>query len=218
MTHPHPASAQPGDAVVRRGLAAELIEVGQRFDRRGWVPATSSNFSARLADGQTLITVSGPHKGRLSEADFLTVDAAGTPLGDVRRPSAETALHLMLYEQFGPACQAVLHTHSVTGTVLGRLSPQGVDFEDYELQKAFPGVGTHEGRMTLPVLPNTQNIPGLAADARAWFAAEPPAVPGLLIAGHGLYAWGDSVAAAERHIEALEFLMECVVLEWRLTQ
>jgi len=33
-------------------LRAELIAAGQFFHSRGWVPATSSNFSARLADAE----------------------------------------------------------------------------------------------------------------------------------------------------------------------
>jgi methylthioribulose-1-phosphate dehydratase len=30
----------------------------------------------------------------------------------------------------------------------------------------------------------------------------------LLIAGHGLYAWGQDLGEARRHLEILEFLME----------
>ena len=31
---------------------------------------------------------------------------------------------------------------------------------------------------------------------------------GLLIAGHGLYAWGEDLFSATRHLEILEFLLE----------
>ena len=60
------------------------------FHARGWAPATSGNFSARLADGRIAITASGRHKGRLAEADIMTLTADGRPTDD-RRPSAETA-------------------------------------------------------------------------------------------------------------------------------
>ena len=43
-----------------------LIEVGRAFHAQGWAPATSGNFSARLADGRIAITTSGRHKGRLT--------------------------------------------------------------------------------------------------------------------------------------------------------
>jgi methylthioribulose-1-phosphate dehydratase len=34
-----------------------------------------------------------------------------------------------------------------------------------------------------------------------------PAIPGYLLAGHGLYAWGRTPAEARRHLEALEVLL-----------
>ena len=45
--------------------AQQLIEAGRFINSQGWVPATSGNFSARLADGSIAITVSGRHKGHL---------------------------------------------------------------------------------------------------------------------------------------------------------
>jgi methylthioribulose-1-phosphate dehydratase len=36
-----------------------------------------------------------------------------------------------------------------------------------------------------------------------------PAPPALLLRGHGVYAWGESVEEAERVVEALELLMTC---------
>jgi methylthioribulose-1-phosphate dehydratase len=36
-----------------------------------------------------------------------------------------------------------------------------------------------------------------------------------LISGHGLYAWGDDLAMAKRHLEILEFLLE---QHWRELQ
>ena len=39
--------------------------------------------------------------------------------------------------------------------------------------------------------------------------AEGQPIHGFLIQKHGLYTWGDSLADARRHLEAIEFLMEC---------
>jgi methylthioribulose-1-phosphate dehydratase len=33
---------------------------------------------------------------------------------------------------------------------------------------------------------------------------------GFLVRGHGLYAWGETLAAAKRHVEGLEFLLSCL--------
>jgi len=186
--------------------SAELIAAGRFLFERGWVPATSGNFSARLSDGRLALTVSGRHKGRLTPADILLADADGRSL-DERRPSAETALHLQIYRRF-PDARAVLHPHSVNATLLSRLGRDELVLEDYELLKAFPGVDTHECRLRVPIFPNDQDVGRLAAAADAWMQANGP-VHGYLIAGHGFYTWGASVADALRHVEAFEFLFEC---------
>ena len=32
---------------------------------------------------------------------------------------------------------------------------------------------------------------------------------GFLVKGHGLYAWGNSLREAKRHLEGIEFLLSC---------
>ncbi len=193
--------------------AQQIIEAGRFLNQRGWVPATSSNFSMRLDDGSVAVTVSGYHKGALSEEAVMRVDAEGNSL-DGRRPSAETLLHTSLYQRFAEV-GAVLHTHSVNATVLSRLFERELVFEDYELQKAFSGVETHEGTITVPIFANDQEIPRLAAEVERYMDSQPP-VHGYLIAGHGLYTWGRDMAEALRHIEAYEFLFECELTMQRL--
>jgi methylthioribulose-1-phosphate dehydratase len=95
--------------------ATQLIEAGRELHALGMVPATSGNFSARLDDGRIAITVSGRHKGRLTEADIMLLDAGGRAL-DQRRPSAETGLHLQLYRRF-PMTRGILHPHSQAATL-----------------------------------------------------------------------------------------------------
>lgn len=195
-------------------IAHDLLEAGRYIDGRGWVPATSGNFSARLDAERIAITVSGRHKGRLTADDFMVVDLAGNPLTTGKRPSAETLLHTQLYAH-DPAIGAVLHTHSRNATVLSRrLGSDDLVLEGYELLKAFPGVTTHEIRVTVPVYPNEQDIPRLAGQVQAELDSGEP-LYGYLIAGHGLYTWGATVEETLRHIEAFEFLFECELEERR---
>lgn len=195
-------------------IAHDLLEAGRYIDGRGWVPATSGNFSARLDTERIAITVSGRHKGRLTADDFMVVDLAGNPLTTGKRPSAETLLHTQLYAH-DPAIGAVLHTHSRNATVLSRrLGSDDLVLEGYELLKAFPGVTTHEIRVTVPVYPNEQDIPRLAGQVQAELDSGEP-LYGYLIAGHGLYTWGATVEETLRHIEAFEFLFECELEERR---
>ncbi|WP_198321873.1 MULTISPECIES: methylthioribulose 1-phosphate dehydratase [Methylococcus] len=183
--------------------AAELIEAGRFIDSRGWVPATSGNFSARLSDGRIAITVSGRHKGRLRPEDIMLVDAAGRSL-DGRKPSAETLLHTGIYRRY-PEAGAVLHPHSPASTLLSRLVSGEVILEDYELLKALAGIDTHATRIAVPIFPNDQNIPRLALKIEEYIEMHGD-IYAYIIAGHGFYTWGRSVADALRHVEALEFL------------
>ncbi|HKJ10265.1 MAG TPA: methylthioribulose 1-phosphate dehydratase [Gammaproteobacteria bacterium] len=196
-----------GDNAEGRERAHELIRAGRLLYGRGWVPATSGNFSARLSDGRIAITVSGRHKGELEEADIMVVDPEGRATQADLRPSAETLLHTGLYKRF-PDVGAVLHPHSLHATLISRLFPAGVELAGYELLKAFSGITTHDTRLVVPVFPNDQDMRRLADQVDAYLDEHEP-VSGYLIAGHGLYVWGTTVSEALRHAEAFDFLFEC---------
>ncbi|MCW1245813.1 methylthioribulose 1-phosphate dehydratase [Pseudomonas sp. SAICEU22] len=195
-------------SLTREQLAQQIIDAGRFLYGRGWSPATSSNYSTRLSADQALLTVSGKHKGQLCIDDVLATDLDGNSLEPGKKPSAETLLHTQLY-RWRPQIGAVLHTHSVNATVLSRLTGEAfIDFEDYELQKAFSGVTTHESCVRVPIFDNDQDITRLAAKVQPWLDAHPDCV-GYLIRGHGLYTWGPGMNDALRQIEAFEFLFEC---------
>lgn len=202
------SDALPYDAARLRGLASEIIGNVRELSLAGLTPATSSNFSCRLDDRHAAITVSGRDKGRLTDDDIMVVDFDGKAVGSDRRPSAETLLHTQLYRRF-PEVGCVLHTHSQAQTIASRIfsGPGHVPLEGYELLKAFAGNDTHETRIDLPVLPNTQDMRTLAAQVDALLDRQ--CMWGYLIDGHGLYTWGRDMAEARRHLEAFEFLLSC---------
>lgn len=188
--------------------ARQLIEAGRFIDSKGWVPATSGNFSARLSDGNVAITVSGKHKGRLVREDIMLISPDGAAL-DGKKPSAETLLHTALYKRF-PEVRAVLHPHSMNATLISRLFKNELVLDDYELLKALPDIDTHETRVTIPIFANDQNIPRLSAQVDAYMNSC-DSVYAYIIAGHGFYTWGQSVEDTLRHVEALEFLFDCEI-------
>ncbi len=196
----------PFSANVFHDCAQRLIALTRTIAARGWTPATSSNFSMRLDAQHAVITVSGRDKGRLTEADFMAVDWRGRPVASEHRPSAETLLHTQLYQRF-PEIGCVLHTHSQQQTVASRLfAARGkVRLEGYELLKAFPGMHSHDASLDLPVLPNSQDMPALAAEVERLLDQQ--TLHGYLIDGHGLYTWGRDADEALRHLEAFEFLL-----------
>ncbi|NVK43951.1 MAG: methylthioribulose 1-phosphate dehydratase [Oceanospirillaceae bacterium] len=187
-----------------------ILEAGRWIDAQGWCPATGGNFSQRTGDAEALITASGRHKGRLEPQDLLRVDLAGRALDSELTPSAETLLHCCLY-RLDPEIGAVLHTHSVNSTVLSRLTAgDWLRIEGFEMQKSLRGNRTHDETVEIAVFDNTQDMQALAAAVEArWRDA--PLRWGLLVRGHGLYAWGRDMDEARRHLEGLEFLFACTM-------
>ena len=202
---------------MRAGLmtqAEALCAVARWCSERGWVPATAGNFSFRDSEtGRIFITASGLDKGAITPADLLEIDRecrvlAGPASLKLGKPSAETSLHGVIYRRF-PGAGAIVHVHTVWNTVLSdRFAADGaVPLEGYELLKALSGVATHEYREMVPVLENSQEYVGLATELEATLERFPEC-HGVLLRKHGLYTWGESVAGARRHLEALEFLFE----------
>ena len=188
--------------------AQELIEAGRFIDSKGWVPATSGNFSARLSDGTIAITVSGKHKGQLVIEDIMLIDPDGESL-DGKKPSAETLLHTALYKRF-PDVQAVLHPHSLNATLISKLFRHELILDGYELLKALQGVETHETRAVIPIFANDQNIARLSAKVDNYME-RCDSIHAYIIAGHGFYTWGQTLTDALKHLEALEYLFDCEI-------
>lgn len=189
--------------------AEAVAAVGRELAERGWAPATSGNFSARVDGAHAAITISGRDKRLLTAADIMLVDLDGAAVGSHAQPSAETLLHTQLYRRDG-GVGAVLHTHSRTQTVASRVLPRdgAIRLAGYELLKAFDGIATHATALDVPVFANTQDMTELAREVDAALTAE-PRLRVYLIEGHGAYAWGRDLAGARRHLEALDFLLAC---------
>ncbi len=195
--------------------AIALCALGRWIANRQWVPATGGNFSIRSGDNSALVTASGKDKGELSPQDLLPVSWQGQQLSCSGTPSAETALHAMLY-QLNSATKAVLHTHSVQATVFSRLISQDhYLFVGYEMQKAIGGISSHEQLLSLAIFDNTQDIPALAEQLKQRWQKQPLCY-GLLVRGHGLYVWGDSLEQAKRHLEGWEFLINCELERFKI--
>lgn len=188
---------------------SELCRVMAAVYGRGWCDGTGGNFSCLLSRAplQLLMAPSGVHKGDVSPGQLIVVDGAGAVVQGEGRASAETLLHLAIVEQTGAG--AVLHSHSHAATLLsqriGRDQPGELLLEGLEMLKGLEGITTHATGVAVPVLPNDQDLARLSAAASPLLAHAPH---GLLIAGHGLYAWGRDLATARRHLEILEFLLE----------
>ena len=188
-------------------LAKALCGAMGEIHRRGWCDGTGGNFSCVLeADPvRLLMAPSGVDKGSVAPIDLIQVNREGHVVLGSGKASAETALHLEIVKTCGAG--AVLHTHSQAGTLLSQWAcGQGrLELSGLEMLKGLDGIKTHSCSVDVPVLANNQNLTELSSQANPLLSDAPH---GLLIAGHGLYAWGRNLGSAMRHLEILEFLLE----------
>ncbi|MCG3197470.1 MAG: Methylthioribulose-1-phosphate dehydratase [bacterium] len=199
-----------GKELLTAGRA--LCACVRELNAQGWCQGTGGNFSVvlRREPLRLLITQSGKNKRHLDLPDLMMVGPGGKPVeGQTGKPSAEALLHYAIVRLTGAG--SVLHTHSVWNTLLGERFEErgGFTISGYEMLKGLEGVSTHEAKVFVPILPNSQDMNYLSIKLEDLLTAQ-PGLHGVLIAGHGLYTWGDSVAQAQRHVEILEFLFELV--------
>ncbi|ADP83765.1 methylthioribulose 1-phosphate dehydratase [Pseudofrankia inefficax] len=206
--------------------ARELVTEAARFAGFGWMRATSGNLSVVLGRDplRLAVTASGGDKGELTAGDIVLVDAVGRLLpspgaGSATaaaspsrpaaarpgpRPSAEAALHARLAAATGAG--AVVHLHTLASVRAAGRHPGGLELAGLEMLKAL-GRPADGPATRLPVIQNSQDMTVLGDAA---LAALEPAVPALLVAGHGLYAWGEDLRSARRHAEAADWLCALV--------
>lgn len=189
-------------------LLSELAEEARRLASLGLMACTGGNLSVRLpgTPPRTAVSASGLDKGRMRAEDFLLVDGAGIAVPpETRKPSDETLLHLALYGATNAA--AICHGHPPHAVALSLGVGDHIAVTAIEMQKAFAGTKTHQCVRRMPVIDNSQDMVELSARA---LAARDADVPAVIVRGHGVYAWGRSIAEAGRHLETVEWL--CRVL------
>ncbi|WP_158892110.1 methylthioribulose 1-phosphate dehydratase [Amycolatopsis anabasis] len=190
-----------------RALAAESA----RYTEMGWMRGTSGNLSVVLGRDplRLAVTVSGLDKGELTEHDVVVVDEHGLAVADQphpeKRPSAEAGLHGRIAAVSGAG--AVVHVHVLAPVVAAEQWPGGVPLRDLEMLKGF-GRAAHDDEVTIPVIPNGQDMRVLGDAFEAGFRADTPA---LIVARHGVYVWGADLRQARHRLECLEWLLRFTV-------
>ncbi|NUT29723.1 MAG: methylthioribulose 1-phosphate dehydratase [Streptomyces sp.] len=182
---------------------AVLAAESARFAAFGWMRGTSGNLSVVLARDplRLAVTASGHDKGELTPSDVVLVDEQGAAVNG-GRPSAEAELHARVAALTGAG--AVVHVHTVASVAMGRREPGGIVFRDLEMLKGV-GQPAHDVEVTLPVIANSQDMKVLGDRLEA---ARDPRMPAVVVAGHGLYVWGETPRQARHHTEVVEWLLE----------
>ncbi|GAA0998276.1 methylthioribulose 1-phosphate dehydratase [Subtercola frigoramans] len=205
------------DHAVIREAGVALAAESRRFADRGWMPGTAGNLSVTLARDPLwlAVTASGLDKGELKPTDVVIVDEQGEWTPDAglpfAQPSAEAGLHARIAAVTGAG--AVIHVHALAAVRSGHHWPNGVVLHDLEMLKGI-GHSAHDERVVIPVVKNHQDMVILGdAFERAYRPATEAIaeVPALIVADHGIYAWGRDLRQARWHLELTEALLQIVL-------
>ncbi len=173
----------------------QLCAYGRRAVELGLVIGTSGNLSAREGD-LVAVTPSGVALDRLTPEMCPLVDVEGYLVEGELQPSSETPMHLAIYASTD--ARAVVHTHSVFGTVVATTMTE------------LPPV--HYNALLLggvvKVAPYaTYGTDELAANVREALAGKQAA----LLANHGGVTIGPGLEQAFEATRLLEWLCEVYV-------
>lgn len=203
------------DPTLLREAGAALAAESRRFSDYGWMRGTSGNLSVVVNRDPLLlaVTASGVEKSLLTENDVVLIDHTGAAADptDPRPPSAEAGLHSHIAARTG--ANVVFHVHAFDAVVAGHRWPEGVEFSGMEMLKGL-GHSADDSVIRIPVIPNHQDmvVEGAYFDEQYLPATdEVPEVPAVIIANHGIHAWGKDVASARRHLEIAEWLLRFAV-------
>lgn len=90
----------------------DLLDAAKQLLRSGLVEGTSGNLSARLPDGNVVMTPSSLDYELMTLEDLVVLDLSGKVLQGERPPTSEKALHLACMRQHDDV-GGVIHSHAM---------------------------------------------------------------------------------------------------------
>jgi L-ribulose-5-phosphate 4-epimerase len=206
---------RPGHDAAIRGLQEEVYRANVQLGELGLVVSTFGNVSGiHRPSGIVAIKPSGVPYEQLSPANMVLVDLSYQVLEGTLRPSSDTRTHVMLYKNF-PDIGGVVHTHSKCATAWA------------QARRPLPCFGTTHADTFYGEIPCTELMRDeqimrdyeeeTAVQILETFAhADYRSVPGVLVAGHGPFTWGEDPARAVYHSLILETVAETALLSLSL--
>ncbi len=194
-------------ARLARDLRREVLRANQLLVESGLVVGTFGNVSGvDRAAGLFVIKPSGVPYEALTPARMVCVSLeTGAVLEGALRPSSDTPTHLELYRAF--PCGGIAHAHAEAATALAQVRAPvrclGTTHADY-----FRGdVPVTRPLTEAEVAGEYERNTGLVvAETFAALKLAPMEVPGVLVANHGPFTWGEDALAAVERMRVLEFL------------
>jgi L-fuculose-phosphate aldolase len=178
-----------------RALRDAAAQVSLRLHARGWVANHDGNVSVRLGD-RFLATPTATSKAAITAAGLLILNDKGERVSGDGKPFSEIGLHLTVFKN-RPDVTAVVHAHPPAATGLACAgSPL---LERPFMAEAVVSLG-----------PSVPTVPFAAPGAPACAALAPFTLgsDAVLLANHGVLAWGADLEQAYLRLELVEHLAQ----------
>ena len=184
-------------------LREEVLEANLDLVRKRLVLSTFGNASGvAREEGLIVIKASGVPYDEMELADLVVTDMQGKVVEGSLRPSSDLPTHAALYQAF-PSIGGIAHTHSEYATAWA------------QARKPIPCFGTTHADHFHGAIPVTEAMTdeeingeyeantGVAI-IRAFKKTDATAVPAVLVANHGPFAWGPDARKASENAWMLE--------------
>jgi L-ribulose-5-phosphate 4-epimerase len=192
-------------------LKQRVYEANMLLPEYGLVMFTWGNASGiDRASGLVVIKPSGVEYGALTPGQLPVIRLSdGERVEGPSSPSSDTPTHLALYRAF-PEIGGVVHTHSRWATVYAQarrsIPPLGTTHADY-----FYGDIPCARLMTEDEIAGDYEAETGAVIVETFEGRDEMRTPGVLVASHGPFAWGDDVAGAVHYAAVME---EVAYMAW----
>ncbi len=184
-------------------LKKQVCEANLMLPKYGLVTFTWGNVSAiDRATGYVVIKPSGIEYDMLTPDKMVVVDLDGNIIEGALNPSSDTPTHLYLYRNFKDA-GGIIHTHSTYATAFAQarmpIEAYGTTHADY-----FYGSIPCTRELTAAETQRDYELNTGKVIVEAFKLLDPVAIPGVVVANHGPFAWGKDAAEAVHNAVVME--------------
>lgn len=192
-------------------LKEQVCKSNCMLPKHGLVTFTWGNVSAiDKESGLVVIKPSGVEYDDLTPDKMVVVDLNGNIIEGDLRPSSDTPTHLYLYRNF-PTAGGIVHTHSTNATAFAQarapIAAYGTTHADY-----FYGDIPCTRELTAGETARDYEMNTGRVIVEAFKLLNPAAIPGVVVANHGPFAWGKDAAEAVHNAVVLEEVARMAIL------
>ena len=184
-------------------LKEKVLKANLQLPKHGLVTFTWGNVSEiDRESGLIVIKPSGVEYDEMKAEHMVVVDLDGNVVEGNLRPSSDTPTHIELYKAF-PEIGGVIHTHSTWATSWAQAG------------RSIPAYGTTHADYFYGPIPTTRQLTKEEVEEayekntgtviiEAFEGKDPEAVPGVVVRGHGPFAWGKDANEAVHNAVVME--------------